>query len=261
MACRQSLNQQLPVGCAVMGQAVAYGEILSPFPAPRPAAQHGQMHSRYSRVSLLCSEIPSTALQHQKQQEILDFFISAKEKDKCCQGGISPSSLRSLRSPISFLPSLDSPEQPFLQHPTQNSLPSREETVLSSWYRKNIPHPREFSFSQLDFPPNLDKKVCFPTNPTENSVLDYLEIHWGCLLARHHTGAGLLSLSVCPLWRRAGCRNSSTPLSRLQNLFCPSTRPTQYCSRHDTVTSRSPSWREHCWSERCLEEKKLEERG
>lgn len=109
MARRHILNQQIPAGCPVMEQAVVYGEILLPFPALRPATQQGwdaqQMSPLRDVPAVLRDSIHCTALQHEKQQEIFDFLISGEEKDQYCQEGISLSSLGSLRSPPSCLPS------------------------------------------------------------------------------------------------------------------------------------------------------------
>jgi len=79
------LNQQIPVGCPVMGQPVVCGVIFVCYDSQPSgwmfsSAAGMRCTANASGMTQLCSEAPLTASQHWKQQEILDFFIRADSK-------------------------------------------------------------------------------------------------------------------------------------------------------------------------------------
>lgn len=74
-------------------QPVVYGEMFVCYDSQPSGNTAWMRHTgNTSRMPLLCSEAPSTSLQHWKQEEILDFFISAdsKKRDQHCHGGLIP---------------------------------------------------------------------------------------------------------------------------------------------------------------------------
>lgn len=63
----------------------------------------------------------------------------------------------------------------------------------------------------------------FPSNPTENSVLDHLEIHWGWPLARASYRDRTAEFVCLSSMMKSMLQKLFTPLSSLQKLFCLST--------------------------------------
>lgn len=228
------------MGCCIWWDVVT-------IPSPQAATQHGWDAQQILAGCPCCALTTSTALQHEKQQEILAFFTSAKEKHQYCQGGISPFFLCSLRSSLSSLPWQPWTTLPSTSHPEFPAKHKRlQNTVSSSLCRKNIPVLRELSSSQLDLLPTLDKKDVFPVILQKTLSLTTQRCTGGGHVKDIQGQDCWVCLSV--LYDEEQATQTLLPL------YIPS------CNRHDAATSRSHPGGSTAGVRGVLEEKKLEKR-
>lgn len=156
-----------------------------------------------SKISLLCSEAPSTTLRHWKQQS---WFLHQCRLQK---KGIS------VAMEASFWPPCVDPDLNFPSFPGQlwttllstshSSLPCRRgcrRQFCHPWHSRNIPVPGALPSSELSFPPLLIRNGFIPVIPQKTLSLTT----WVCTGGSRCQGllAGLMGLCLSLLQWRGG---------------------------------------------------------